>query len=1120
MTKALFKKLLVFCLLALGLGNSYGQIALWTYEPSQAGAITAPTPNSGVNMATGSSAVINGSGGTITPMLRTGMTGTGCGDQTTGTNAWAFEPFGYGSVSETNGAQFKVSTAGYENIYFTWDQRWSNTAPNTLRLKYTIDGTNWVNFVMTAANTTVCLGTITASGCFETNTTGDYYRRISANFSSITGVKNNPLFAVRILASTYQSTGQFRQCQDPSSIANIAGTWRFDNVTFSGTLIPGPNPSVISGTTPICAGDSANIAVTMTGGLSPFRLVYTDGTTNYTVNNYVSGTPISVSPTSTKTYTIVSVNNLNNVNYGLGTGNTGSAVITVNALPTVTAAAISACDAGPTALTTGSPAGGTYSIPNPYSGPSTTFTYSYTDPSTGCSKTTAAYAFTRNTAVTFSVQPSTASQTTCQGTPFSSVSVTASGTGPLTYQWYSNTTASTTGGTPLLTAAHVTNGSKTATYIPLSTVVGNLYYYVVVTNTCGSVKSANTTGLFTVSAPTVSGSISPAQTICGGSTPANISLTGQTGSVVKWQRADDSGFTVNVQDIAVTATTLSGASIGAITVTTYIRAVVKNGSCLTANTTPIQLLVKSTTWNGGWSAGAPDSVTTAIFESDYTSSGNINACSMVVNSGNVVINPGHIVTLQNSLTVNGGSMTFEDSASLIQLTGATNSGFINYKRNTTPIKRYDYTYWSSPVDYQIMANLSPQTLSDKYFWWNPAIYNWANIVAPGISPMEVGKGYIIRGPQTYDINIPAVYSGTFTGTPNNGEYPVTIAVSGANNLNLLGNPYPSALSADLFMSDSENAATLGTGTTIYLWTHNSPMASLQYSFSDYATYNYMGGTGTAAAAGANNAIPNGYIAAGQGFFIKGIASGTAKFKNGMRVGANNNQFYRTAQTEKSRFWLELSNNQNAFKQMMVGYASAATNDFDTAYDAIIANGTNPVQLYSILNDNRLTIQGRGLPFEQSQIIPLGFSVTTAGTYTITMSRFDGIFESQQVFLKDNMTGEYHDLHAGAFTFETSAGTIENRFEIHYQAEGSLSVENPGMNQQAIIYQNNDELFVHSAAETIRSVTLFDMTGRRILERQNNQNLPTISIQREFAKQPLIVRVAFENGTEQNQKVVF
>jgi hypothetical protein len=37
----------------------------------------------------------------------------------------------------------------------------------------------------------------------------------------------------------------------------------------------------------------------------------------------------------------------------------------------------------------GSPAGGTFSVPNPYTGPSTTYTYTYTDPATGCTATSA-----------------------------------------------------------------------------------------------------------------------------------------------------------------------------------------------------------------------------------------------------------------------------------------------------------------------------------------------------------------------------------------------------------------------------------------------------------------------------------------------------------------------------------------------------------------------------------------------------------------------------------------------------------------------------------------------------------------------------------------------------------
>src|SRR6185503_18295808 len=50
--------------------------------------------------------------------------------------------------------------------------------------------------------------------------------------------------------------------------------------------------------------------------------------------------------------------------------------------------------------------------------------------------------------------------------------------------------------------------------------------------TCASVT-------ITVNPLTVGGNVASAQTICSGSTPANLTLSGQTGSVVKWQRSSD-----------------------------------------------------------------------------------------------------------------------------------------------------------------------------------------------------------------------------------------------------------------------------------------------------------------------------------------------------------------------------------------------------------------------------------------------------------------------------------------------------------------------------------------------------------------------------------------------------
>lgn len=61
--------------------------------------------------------------------------------------------------------------------------------------------------------------------------------------------------------------------------------------------------------TTACEGDADDIDLTVTieGGWPPYTVVYTDGTSNFTVNNYNSDDPITVTPTASATYSLVSV---------------------------------------------------------------------------------------------------------------------------------------------------------------------------------------------------------------------------------------------------------------------------------------------------------------------------------------------------------------------------------------------------------------------------------------------------------------------------------------------------------------------------------------------------------------------------------------------------------------------------------------------------------------------------------------------------------------------------------------------------------------------------------------------------------------------------------------------
>jgi hypothetical protein len=74
------------------------------------------------------------------------------------------------------------------------------------------------------------------------------------------------------------------------------------------------------------------------------------------------------------------------------------------------------------------------------------------------------------------------SQTVFQGATPADLTVTATGAG-LSYQWYSNTTASTTG------AVNLNPAGTAATFTPSTITTDTTYYYCVVTNTCDTINS-------------------------------------------------------------------------------------------------------------------------------------------------------------------------------------------------------------------------------------------------------------------------------------------------------------------------------------------------------------------------------------------------------------------------------------------------------------------------------------------------------------------------------------------------------------------------------------------------------------------------------------------------------
>ncbi|WP_163401420.1 T9SS sorting signal type C domain-containing protein [Flavobacterium fluviatile] len=600
------------------------------------------------------------------------------------------------------------------------------------------------------------------------------------------------------------------------------------------------------------------------------------------------------------------------------------------------------------------------------------------------------------------------------------------------------------------------------------------------------------------------------------STPSNVDITiVQNGSSL-------ANFT-----IAPTAThTISGLNPG-----TYNYTVHYAGSCIS----PISLNVVvnnlvTNTYNGSWSNGTPTMNHNLIFTSNYSSAGgglgNITGCSCMVNSGvDVVINSNDTLIIQNAVVNNGGTLTFENNASLVQNNAAAvNWGNIVYKRITAPMKNFDFTYWSSPVAGQTLYNLSPNTRWDKYLSYTGTVWREEQY---GASDMTPGIGYIIRTPSEgtwpngEHVSFPYSQEVEFIGIPNNGNIAGQSVTAG--NYYLIGNPYPSAISADAFLfADSNNNAILDG--TIYFWTHNTPIQMMgtkpAYTSDDYASYNGVGGTSTSRAP-SGGAEPAGTIGAGQSFFALASANGTVMFNNGMRIQGNNNQFFKPAKPnilEKHRVWLNMTNKDGAFKQLLIGYVEGATNGYDSDYDGITFDGNAYIDFYSIDQGSNLVIQGRAVPFDDSDIVPLGYRSNIAGDFTIAIEKSDGILSNHPVYLEDKLTHTITDLSQNDYIFNSSTGIFNNRFMIKF-TNTTLAANRTEHNNDVVAWFDNMTLKLNSSGEIINKVFIHDISGKLVYSDSDISSSEVSISNLKFKNELLLIKIVLADNNVVNKKIV-
>jgi len=534
----------------------------------------------------------------------------------------------------------------------------------------------------------------------------------------------------------------------------------------------------------------------------------------------------------------------------------------------------------------------------------------------------------------------------------------------------------------------------------------------------------------------------------------------------------------------------------------------------------------SVTWDGNaWSnITGPTAQIDAVIDGAFTTAANgtFTAANLTVTaSGSVAVASGQTLTVLGAIVNNNASdnsFVLQNNALLMQDPNTatnTNAGSISISR-TAQMKRQDYIYWSSPVTGQNLFGFSNLTLPNRFYVLNEdtnAFDALFTAVPNGLGENQAtynfipAKGYMVRAPNSHPSTV-APWTGTFKGVPNNGTYTFQAtngaAVTALGN-NMIGNPYPSPISADAFLSANPSVGTL------YFWTHITQTAP---GASNYASYN---GTGAAAAAGSET--PNGFIQVGQGFLVTVPTTTTLTFTNAMRANNHQNQFFRSGATvDRHRIWLDLTKEGAVMSQSLIGYVTDATNGLETQFDGAMIPENAP-QLYSVLNNQAYSIQGRALPFVDTDVVPMGVKLPAAGIYAIALHNTDGLFAEQAIYLKDNVTNVVHDIKSGAYTFTAEAGTFNDRFEIVYNTT-TLGVDNPVAAENTItVYKNTSSLDVRSDKSELKSVSIFDIRGR-LVARRDAIGKTTASLPLQVEQQVLIVQVETTNGVTVTKKVAY
>jgi hypothetical protein len=541
-----------------------------------------------------------------------------------------------------------------------------------------------------------------------------------------------------------------------------------------------------------------------------------------------------------------------------------------------------------------------------------------------------------------------------------------------------------------------------------------------------------------------------------------------------------------------------------------------------------------------WSNLTPDQSRTAIITNSFSNaSQTFTVCNLTINSGvNAVYDSNGAtnssIVVHGDLTING-SLVIGDTESLVTLDPNATLGVITkIERSETLSNLHDNTYWSSPVLGSQIQTIFSGVNPARIFEYRPAdansIYNipgYENYIHWFNKPngaMDRGYGYAAEGPAAPvgagdDYVSPLRHELTFTGVPYNGTFSINTFFKGVTdqglengNFNLFGNPYPTAINIETFLTSNPVVS------QVAIWTHGTEISDGtggSYNDADYIYY-------TSAGPSEPGVTEN--IGSAQGFMARTIAYGNISFNNGLKMIDANNQFFKTeirkksdlAKNEEDKLWLRLKDGKEK-SGILVAYLEKATDGLDDRYDAAGGLGDKNISLYSQMGESKLAIQALGV-FSPEKSVPLGITAKEAKDLTISMTGKAGRFRDMDIYLVDHALNKTHNLKEGDYTFtQTTTGDFPNRFTLQF-SKNAVDVDKIIEGSEFNVF-NSAEGFRINASKVVKEVKVYDMLGRTIMSSKPNQQSFNLNAGNLKTGAVLIFEVKLENGTILNKKTI-